>query len=163
VTVLNVEGLVGPHMFIGLVLIPPVLLKLGTTGYRFARYYAGSAAYREQGPPKLLLRLSAPVLVLATLSLLGTGVWMLALGHSSGGVLTAHKVSFGIWAAAFAIHFLAHAPTVVRSLRSDWKPALRGAAAGPGLQAMLVLASLGGGLALAISLLGLISGFHGGD
>jgi hypothetical protein len=30
--------LLGPHIFIGLLLIPPVLLKLASTGYRFARY-----------------------------------------------------------------------------------------------------------------------------
>ena len=56
-------GLRAEHMFIGLVLIPPVLLKLGSTGYRFVRYYAGAPAYREKGPPRPLLRLLAPVLV----------------------------------------------------------------------------------------------------
>ena len=42
VTVIRMNGLVTVHMFIGMVLIPPLLLKLGSTGYRFARYYAGS-------------------------------------------------------------------------------------------------------------------------
>ncbi len=44
------HGLLVAHMFIGLVLIPPVLLKLGSTGYRFARYYTGAPAYRAKGP-----------------------------------------------------------------------------------------------------------------
>ena len=35
---------------IGMVLIPPVALKLGSTGYRFARYYLGSPVYRAKGP-----------------------------------------------------------------------------------------------------------------
>jgi hypothetical protein len=161
ITVLNVEGLVRPHMFIGLVLIPPIVLKLGSTGYRFVRYYTGSAAYREQGPPKLLLRITAPALVLATVTLFGSGVWLLALGHSSGGVLAVHTASFAVWAAAFAIHFLGHAPTLARSLRSDWRAMLGGSIAGAGVRAMLLAAALGGGLALALALLGLITGWHG--
>ncbi len=46
VTLLDMRGLLREHMFIGLVLIPPLLLKLASTGYRFARYYTGAAAYR---------------------------------------------------------------------------------------------------------------------
>jgi hypothetical protein len=46
VTLLDMRGLLHAHMFIGLVLIPPVALKLASTGYRFARYYSGAAAYR---------------------------------------------------------------------------------------------------------------------
>ena len=61
---------------IGMVLIPPVALKLGSTGYRFARYYLGSPVYRAKGPPLLPLRLLAPVLVLTTLLVFATGVWL---------------------------------------------------------------------------------------
>ena len=57
-----------------MVLIPPVALKLGSTGYRFARYYLGSPVYRAKGPPLLPLRLLAPVLVLTTLLVFATGV-----------------------------------------------------------------------------------------
>ena len=161
ITILSIEGLVQPHMFIGLVLIPPVLLKLGTTGYRFARYYTGSAAYREKGPPKLLLRMTAPVLVLSTVSLLGTGVWLMALGHSSDTVLTLHQTSAVVWGITFGIHFLSHALTVARSMRSDWTSMVRRSVAGTGARAMLLAASLGGGLALALSLLGVITGWQG--
>jgi hypothetical protein len=38
ITVLLIGDLLSAHMFIGMALIPPVLLKLGSTGYRFARY-----------------------------------------------------------------------------------------------------------------------------
>ena len=44
-------GLLSVHMFIGLVPVPPVILKLANTGYRFPRYYGGARAYREKGPP----------------------------------------------------------------------------------------------------------------
>jgi hypothetical protein len=35
----------------GLVLIPPILVKLGSTGYRFARYDTRAPAYLKKGPP----------------------------------------------------------------------------------------------------------------
>src|ERR671935_1176001 len=73
ITVVHMRGLVGAHMFIGLVLIPPVLLKLASTGYRLLRYYGRSRAYREKGPPRLPLRLLAPVLVPATIVMFATG------------------------------------------------------------------------------------------
>src|SRR4051794_15132810 len=60
VTIVLIGDLLSAHMFIGMVLIPPVLLKLGSTGYRFARYYTGPRVYRERGPPPLLLRALAP-------------------------------------------------------------------------------------------------------
>jgi hypothetical protein len=34
-------------VFIGMVLVPPVLLKVDSTGWRFARYYRGAPAYRR--------------------------------------------------------------------------------------------------------------------
>jgi hypothetical protein len=94
VTVIHMGGLVTAHMFIGLVLIPPVLLKLASTGYRFVRYYTGSRAYRAKGPPALPLRVMAPVLVVTTLAVFTTGVLLLAAGHKEGALLEIHKVSF---------------------------------------------------------------------
>jgi hypothetical protein len=161
ITIVQIEGLVRPHMFIGMVLIPPVLLKLGSTAYRFARYYSGSRAYREKGPPVLALRLLAPVLVFATVFVLATGVWLMVIGHGSDAALTLHKASFIVFAGVFALHLAAHTSRVVGSLRSDWRAMLRRSAEGAGARAMLLAASLGGGLALALSLLGLIGRWHG--
>jgi len=56
ITLLRVRQLLSPHVFIGTVLIPPVLLKVASTTWRFARYYRGAPAYRRKGPPPLLLR-----------------------------------------------------------------------------------------------------------
>jgi hypothetical protein len=161
ITILSIEGLVQPHMFIGLVLIPPVALKLGTTGYRFARYYTGSAEYREKGPPALIPRLTGPILALATLSLFATGVWMMSLSHSSDTVLTLHVTSAVVWVAALAIHLLVHGLDVLRSLRGDWKQTILRSVGGAGTRALLLAASLGAGLTLALSLLGMITGWHG--
>ncbi len=160
-TVVHMRGLVSLHMFIGLVLIPPVLLKLASTGYRFARYYTGSRAYRANGPPLMPLRLMAPVLVASTLAVLLTGVLLLAAGHRSDTLLMFHKLSFIVFGAAFAVHFLAYVPRVVRSLRTDWGAARREAVPGAGLRAMLLAAAFGGGCALALALLPVIQAWHG--
>ena len=162
VTILNMRGLRGAHMFIGMALIPPLLLKLASTGYRFVRYYAGTRAYREKGPPLLALRLLAPVLVATTVAVFVTGVLLLVAGHKSGSLLEIHKVSFIVWGAVFAMHFLAYLPRVVRSLRVDWGAARRRAVPGTGLRGMLVAASVGGGAALALALLPTINSWHGG-
>src|SRR4051812_16732266 len=87
VTILDMGGLRTPHMFIGLVLIPPVLVKLGSTGYRFARYYLRTSAYRDKGRPLTALRLMAPVLVLSTIGVFASGVLLLVLNHGSGTLL----------------------------------------------------------------------------
>jgi hypothetical protein len=160
-TVVNMRGLVTVHMFIGIVLIPPVLLKLTSTGYRFVRYYTGARAYREKGPPLLPLRLTAPVLVAATIAVLLTGVLLLAAGHRFGAVLELHKVSFIVWGVLFGVHFLAYVGRVVRSLRADWRAARREAVPGAGLRGMLVAASVGGGAALGLALLPAIDAWHG--
>ena len=56
-TILHVHSLLTPHVVIGMVLVPVVLLKIGSTTWRFARYYLGDPEYRRKGPPALLLRL----------------------------------------------------------------------------------------------------------
>ncbi|HET9677138.1 MAG TPA: hypothetical protein VFP21_06505 [Solirubrobacterales bacterium] len=160
VTLLRLGPLLVPHMFIGFVLVPLVLLKLGSTGYRFVRYYARTPAYREKGPPLLPLRLMAPVLVAATLGVFVTGVALLVVGHKSDTLLLLHKASFIVWGAVFGIHFLAYLPRVVRSLRTDWGTARRHAVPGAAVRATLVTGALGGGLALALALLPTIDGWQ---
>ena len=135
VTIVHMRGLLSAHMFIGLVLIPPVLLKLGSTGYRMVSYYAGSRSYRAKGPPLLPLRLMAPVLAASTVAVLTSGVLLLAAGHKSGLLLTIHKLSFIVFGVLFAVHLLAYLPRVVRSLRSDWTTARRRAVPGAGARA----------------------------
>lgn len=158
ITILFLGQLRREHMFIGLVLLGPVALKMGSTGYRFARYYAGTRAYREKGPPILPLRLVAPVLVAATVGVFATGVALLLVGHRSGLLLTLHKATFIVWGASFAIHFLAHLPRMVGALRRQTTRAVAGSAARMGL----VAGSLAGGLVLALLLVSSITGWDGG-
>jgi hypothetical protein len=152
VTVVHMDGLVRAHLFIGLALIPPIALKLASTGYRFVRYYTGARAYREAGPPRLPLRLLAPVLIAATVGIFVSGVLLLAAGGESGALLEIHKLSFVVWGIVFVVHFVAYAPRVARSVRTGWTPAVAGAR----LRALAVALATAGGLALALSLLHVI-------
>jgi hypothetical protein len=113
--------LLGPHIFIGLLLIPPVLLKMGSTGYRFARYYAGSPAYVRKGPPAAALRMMAPGVVLTTLALFGTGIALLFAGPPSNTLLFAHKLSFIAWVALMTLHVLGHLLEVPALAMPDWR------------------------------------------
>lgn len=160
VTIVRMHGLVTAHMFIGMVLIPPVLLKLGSTGWRFARYYTGSRPYREKGPPPLPLRVLAPLLVVMTVAVFASGVLLLLLGHKNRLLLEVHKVAFIVWGVTFAVHFLAHAQRVLRSLRVDWGAPRRAAVPGAGVRGLLVAAAVGGGAALALALLSTIEGWR---
>jgi hypothetical protein len=162
VTILDMGGLRTEHMFIGMLLIPPVLVKLGSTGYRFARYYTGERAYREKGPPRLPLRLLAPILVATTLAVFVSGIVLLIDGRKSDLVLEIHKVTFIVWGVVFAVHFLAYVPRMLRSLGSDWTTTRRRQLPGSGLRLGLLVASIVGGTALALAVLSPITGWHGG-
>jgi hypothetical protein len=114
VTILRVRALLTPHVFIGMVLIPPVLLKVASTGWRFACYYRGAPAYRSKGPPPLPLRLLGPAVVTLTVMLLASGVGLLLVGPSwLPLLLKVHKVSFVLWFGAMTIHVLGGRPAAV--------------------------------------------------
>jgi hypothetical protein len=153
-TLLRFRQLISVHMFVGMVLIPVVAMKLASIGWRFARYYLHTPAYVEKGPPLLPLRVLAPALVLTTVLILVTGVWLMLLGHHSDALLTVHKISFIVWSALFAVHFLSYAPRVLRSLGAgDRVP-------GEGLRASLVAVALVVGIGLAIVVLPTIDAFN---
>ena len=121
VTILSVRQMLSVHIVVGLLLIPPVALKLASTGYRFARYYLGDTAYIVKGPPHLAMRVLAPVLVVSTLTVLGTGVALLALGpaHHRDVVLGLHKASFLVWFVLMSVHVLVYAPRLPRAVLSS--------------------------------------------
>jgi hypothetical protein len=122
VTILSIRQLLSPHIFIGMLLLPPVALKLGSTAWRFARYYGGARPYREKGPPLLPLRLLAPVVVLSTVAVFATGIALLVVGPGGGIVLGLHKASFVVWLVATGIHVLAYLARVPRLAAADWRP-----------------------------------------
>jgi hypothetical protein len=152
VTILDIRPLLSVHVFVGLMLIPPVALKLAATGYRLLRYYARAGEYLQKGPPMLLMRmLIAPGLVAATLGVLATGVALLVIGPGGSAVLGLHQASFIVWLGAFGIHVLVYVLRVPRLVAADW-----GRAAGtPGakLRLGIVVFALVLGLTLALAVL----------
>jgi hypothetical protein len=109
VTVLSVRRLLPEHFLLGFLLIPPLALKMACTGYRFVRYYTGDQEYRRAGPPQLLMRLIAPIIVISTVAIFATGIELWLFGLRFGSIwVEAHKLSFAIWLPATAIHVLGY-------------------------------------------------------
>ena len=145
-TILQIHSLLTVHAFVGMLLIPVVGLKVASTGWRMLRYYRRGEEYVRRGPPHVLLRvLIAPVLVLTTLIVFGTGVALLALDERHGTLVGLHKASFLVWLGAFGLHVLAH----VLELRRLWRVRIPGAV----LRVTLVAASVAAGAILAVETL----------
>ena len=163
ITVLRIRALITPHVFIGMLLIPPILLKIGSTGYRFVRYYAGAPAYRRKGPPPALLRLLGPFVVLLTIALFASGVALLFVGPGlRQNLLLLHKVSFVLWFGAMAIHVLSHLLDTARLAPRDFYWRTRKQVSGAGLRQWTIAASLAVGLLLAAVSVGSVSHFLAG-
>lgn len=118
-TLLSLRAMLSWHIFVGILVVPVVLLKLGSTGYRFYRYYTHRPDYVRAGPPPLLLRLLGPVVVLSTLALLGTGIALIAIGPGRGPILLLHQASFVVWFGALGAHVLGHLHRLPRALGAD--------------------------------------------
>jgi hypothetical protein len=119
VTLLDVHGLIDWHVAIGVLLVPPALLKTATTGWRFLRYYTRGRPYVSAGPPLLPLRVLGPFVVLSSLGLLGSGLALVALGEQRArqqllsvlgfrvDAVTLHQGFFVVWAVVTGLHVLA--------------------------------------------------------
>jgi hypothetical protein len=118
-TLLALRSMLSLHIFVGVLVVPVVLLKLGSTVYRLVRYYTRRPDYVRAGPPNPLLRLLGPVVVISTLVLLGTGLALIAIGPGGGIVLGLHKASFVVWVAALGAHVLGHLGRLPRVVSAD--------------------------------------------
>ena len=150
-TILRVGKLLTLHVVIGMVLVPPVLLKIGSTTWRFARYYLGSPEYRRKGPPPALLRLLGPFLVVLTLAVLGSGIALL-LGPPSARseLLLIHKATFILWIAAMAAHVLGHLVDTARLAPKDFYRRTRRQVRGANKRQWALVGALCLGLLLAV-------------
>jgi hypothetical protein len=162
VTIPFIGQLLGPHIFIGLLLIPPVALKLASTGYRFARYYGHDEPYVRKGPPPTFLRFLAPGVVLTTIALFGTGVALLFAGPPSNTLIFAHKLSFFAWVAVMALHVLGHVVELPRLASADWRRhgPREARLAGAGLRATLLAGAITFGAALGAVVLTAGTSWH---
>jgi hypothetical protein len=122
------------HIALGLLIIPPLAVKLASTSWKFSRYYLGDPRYRRAGPPHPLLRALGPVLLVSTVVLMGSGVALWLNGPTNDLLLLhVHQASFVIWFACVAVHFVSHFYRAVRLAAGDSRdaqsdrPAVRGA------------------------------------
>jgi hypothetical protein len=162
VTILRIRGLISAHVFIGMLLVPPVLLKTCSTVYRFARYYRGAAEFRRKGPPPILLRMLGPLVVLLTFAVLASGIALLFAGPSlRSQLLFLHKASFFLWLAAMTVHVLGHLLDTARVAPRDWMRRTRRDVTGAGLRQWTIAASLVVGLLLGLLVLGRVAPWQG--
>jgi hypothetical protein len=165
-TILQIKQLISVHVFVGMLLVPLVLLKTATTGYRFAHYYTGDPPYRRKGPPQPILRFTGPLLVLTSLALLGTGIALLAFGRAVGRqYLWLHTATFFVWAPLIAIHVLGHLRETATLTAADWQErSWHGDAqhrlAGARARLSLFVVTVAVGAVLGIASLGWIGTWH---
>jgi len=151
VTILQARRLITPHVFIGMLLVPPILLKMGSTLWKFARYYLGSPAYRQKGPPMLALRVLGPFVVVLTLTVVASGIALLLAPFSwRSTLLLVHKASFVLWLGVMALHVLGHLVDTARLAPRDWLRHTRNQVDGAGARQWAIAVSIALGLILAV-------------
>jgi hypothetical protein len=151
--VLGVRSVLTLHVMIGLLLVPPLLVKISSVSWRFFQYYRHDEAYRRKGPPAPALRLLGPILLAATLVLFSSGITLLLAPTAFGGNLKhIHSISFYVWLLVLLVHVTAHAGDLRRLATKDWVRRTRAAVPGALVRQLALLASLAAGMALALSL-----------
>jgi hypothetical protein len=147
---LGIHSFMSLHVFVGFVLIPLVLLKLASTGWRFVRYYTSNPAYRQHGAPYLVMRLLAPLLVASTIVLFGSGVAMgLLHGHSLAIARQLHGPSSVVWIVLVGLHVLVYTKRALIGGTADLMEAKRAIVGGASLRASVVIAAVITGLVVA--------------
>lgn len=136
VTLVNLGPLLDWHVIVGILLVPPALLKTASTGWRIVRYYTNRQDYRQAGPPPMLLRLLGPLVVFFTLAVLGTGLALIPLGPDGSrtalltvfghevSAVTLHAGTFVLWAGVTGLHTLSRLVPALRivTTRGDAVP-----------------------------------------
>lgn len=151
-TLLQLGKLLTLHVFLGMLLLGPVGLKIGSTLWRFTRYYTGSAAYVRRGPPAPLQRVTGPLVVLTTLAVLGTGIMLIVVGPGPSGYHwdQLHHESFLLWVVVMLIHLGSYVPKLPRLLSGRVDQA-RNVLAARSTRWLLLCGSLAAGLGLALA------------
>ncbi len=148
--VIGVKTHVTLHVFVGLLLVPPLLVKIASVARRFIGYYRHERAFQRRGAPPLPLRVLGPVLLGTTLLLFITGITELLAPTVV--VSKIHDVSAYLWLVLVLAHLAGHARDIRGIAIRDWLPRARAAVPGAALRQVAILASLAVGLALALSL-----------
>ncbi len=74
---LGVRSVLPWHVVLGLILLPPVLLKLTSVTWRMVSYHRGRDGFRDLTPPPPVLRVLGPLLAGLTVALLVSGITLL--------------------------------------------------------------------------------------
>jgi hypothetical protein len=150
--VLGVHRFMSLHVFVGFVLIPPIVLKLASTGWRFARYYTGTGAYVVRGPPLLPMRLLAPFLVVTTVILFASGVAMGVLhGHALAVARRLHGPASVVWLVLVGVHVLVYFRRALTSSAQDAAALVRISVRGARARVYLLATAILLGLVLGIA------------
>lgn len=154
VTTARLRTFMSAHVVVGMLLAGPLAVKLGSTGYRFVRYYTRSPAYVRRGPPHLALRVLGPLLVATTLVVVGSGIGLMLTGPDHAGpLLPVHGFSVLVFLPLMTIHLVAHLLATPRLVADDWRTASAAVASVRGLRVGVNLGALGLGTLGAILLL----------
>ena len=159
-TLLNIGNLLTLHVFLGMLLLGPVGLKIGSTLWRFTRYYTGSAAYVRRGPPAPLQRVTGPFVILTTVAVLGTGIMLAVEGPGNGSWGRLHHLSFFLWAFVISSTWPRTSRGCPACCRAGWDDARHLLAARP-TRWLLLCGSLAAGLGLAFATYHLSAKFGG--
>jgi hypothetical protein len=154
VTSIRLRTLLSAHVVVGVVLAGPLAVKLGSTGYRFVRYYTRSPSYVRRGPPHLALRVLGPLLVATTLVVVGSGIGLMVTGPRNAGLLLPlHGFSVLVFLPLMAIHLVAHILATPRLVADEWSTVSAALAPGRGIRMGVNLGALVLGVLGAILLL----------
>ncbi|MDP4084479.1 MAG: hypothetical protein Q8934_07660 [Bacillota bacterium] len=117
----NLRALISYHIFVGVLLSGPLVIKMCSTGYRFFRYYTKSPDFVKAGPPNILLRLLAPFLVVFTILVMMSGFGLIVGGHAYKGLFfKIHAASVAIWLPLLAVHIYAYIRKASHLTANDW-------------------------------------------
>jgi hypothetical protein len=161
-TLVSLGSMISWHIVIGTLLAPLALLKTATTGWRILRYYTGNPAYRQAGPPPVVLRFLGPLVILTALAVLGSGFALVALGDAAHNTVvtvagirldavTVHQASFVAWLTVVGVHTLTRTLAAVRiaTARDPQRHTVPGT---PGRVAALAVTLIVGAIASAVVL-----------
>jgi hypothetical protein len=148
-TIVQIFPLLSVHVFVGMLLVPIVLVKIGSVMWRFAKYYQGDPEYRRRGPPAPLLRLIGPILIVLTLTLLFSGIALLLvpqIGTARDALLRVHQVSFVLWFIVMMVHVLGHIADTAKLAPRDWYWRTRRQVRGASTRQWVLASSVAAGL-----------------
>ena len=161
VTVLRVRQLLSPHVFIGMVLIPPVLLKVASAASAVRPLLHRRAGLSAHGPTASAAASVRPGGGDFDRGAVGERRRALGRPALAAALLKVHKASFVLWFGAMTVHVLGHLVEVVRLAPRDWVCRTQREVAGAGARQWPLAASLVAGVVLGFLLLGHVGHWEG--